>query len=1241
MKSALEDQRRFRRHTLVLPPEARALAPLDVVEWTSARNGYEDKQFQIDMIEDLPSGCVGVSLREIDPGDYDFDGGDLLPTSVGFTGRPPRLPWPKSFSVSGVSIPDAEGRNRVPAIKLDWNPDVRAAGVRWKARLAGQAATVPQLGGADYGDEDYEYFGIEVFEGEPLEVTSGEPLVSGWFSDVTAGTTTITPVIPETAYEVKARYTPDGAWSAWLPVTTPPTYLGAVDLDELLNTRIDQAQANADAAAADAAAALAAASAAAADVATLAGDTISDLNDLLDALGGVDAGDILANRALALAALQTGWNVDPTFQSFTGDLPDHWTHAGLSGHAAPFAGTYGGGIAIATPGATTVTLRAASDVPGQMPAADPAIEWVVVYAMVTFTAGDPESIRIRAAWKAHGSATWTAGHMRGVANALGTLSQHGLAVKPGVVQGFEVLVQRPVGADADAASVFLGIDAAYAAPVDLDVHLLGIRAATAAEIAANAAPGALSAAVDTLTLEITGISDTLAALQTSLSATAPAGTLAYLAATYLTAASTTSAITAATTALQAQIDGAAVNLALNYYTRAELADELPTLVGGISAELSGRLDAAEAAITDQTAFRVTADNELAGRVSSIEARRDPGSIVTNGSFVRETRRTWDVAGAPVTAVVDFAGWSNVATTFSVAAKSGTTAPLSTCPTPWCCAIAYSSAARTAENERYEAKEGDYVTAAFQHAVAAGGSATLRLLVRWLDAGGVQIGTAISDGPAVTTSTLWSRWTSAHIGPAPAATAYVRVDLQRLGGGAGVAYVTGVEARKADTRAVARIAATEAVATSASGAISTLTGLIEAQFGSQSAFISDTRSAVATVDSLASTWVFRQKAGAAVGTAEAVAFASPDGTAISTFRLAYDLIDLDGRVTARDLNVSSSVNMVPDDQLQDPLGWGLAPGDPNWTHYPVSNRSERSLGELRWTGGGAVYEALESLVRIPVNLDSDVGDGALERLSVSYRVRGDGGSFRAYLTVKFFDKDGVQVANQAVEDEVASGTATRARRAVIETPAEAAWAIPRWVVKTDETSSAYVRFWAPVIRRQSKAVEIADGAITAEKIDVGDLAAISATLGDVVITSSLNFGDDVIVNRSILDNAVSRTAWAQDASRSSSASGTWEQIISCTITRRAGTEMLAIANWSWADGGSPSSPLKMRLKRGATVINTFNEERPERGTGQVSRMWVDSGGSGSTTYGVEVYVPAGYPSGFHYEDIVLYLQELSK
>ena len=62
---------------------------------------------------------------------------------------------------------------------------------------------------------------------------------------------------------------------------------------------------------------------------------------------------------------------------------------------------------------------------------------------------------------------------------------------------------------------------------------------------------------------------------------------------------------------------------------------------------------------------------------------------------------------------------------------------------------------------------DESDAAFLYAVSSGGSATLRLVVRWLDAGGVQIGTPETVGPAAYGATLWSRFTSGHIGPAPA------------------------------------------------------------------------------------------------------------------------------------------------------------------------------------------------------------------------------------------------------------------------------------------------------------------------------------------------------------------------------------------------------------------------------------------------------------------------------------------
>src|SRR5918992_921934 len=336
MASALKDQRRFRRHPVVLPPEARALGPLDVVEWTSARHGYIDKQFAIDLAEDLPSGCVALSLREVDPADYDFTSDDILPTSVGFLGRPPVLPMPTAFSVEPATVLDADGTSRRPAIRLNWAPTVIAPGVRYQLRIAVLPSEQPPLlGGVDYSDADLAPDTIEVFAGEPLEVYDGETVTAAFISDITLGTALIVAgILPATAYQLRARYV-GGRWSGWMPVTTPNTKLKEADLDTALNTRIDTAQSKADTARADADAALAAASDALSQVQMLAGETIDQLEQLLADLGGIDAGDIAATRLLALRALQTGWNTDPSFQNFTSGSPDHWTAAGPPGHGPP------------------------------------------------------------------------------------------------------------------------------------------------------------------------------------------------------------------------------------------------------------------------------------------------------------------------------------------------------------------------------------------------------------------------------------------------------------------------------------------------------------------------------------------------------------------------------------------------------------------------------------------------------------------------------------------------------------------------------------------------------------------------------------------------------------------------------------------------------------------------------------------------------------------------------------------
>ena len=133
----------------------------------------------------------------------------------------------------------------------------------------------------------------------------------------------------------------------------------------------------------------------------------------------------------------------------------------------------------------------------------------------------------------HAGADRTAGHAS---------PSTGSAPSPAQMQGFEVLVKRPagLGANADGVRVVLEKVASVTTAVDCDVHLLGLRKASEAEVLARPRrPGALSAAVATLSGTVTGISDALASCSRQLATTAPGGVLSHLALNYLTAASTT------------------------------------------------------------------------------------------------------------------------------------------------------------------------------------------------------------------------------------------------------------------------------------------------------------------------------------------------------------------------------------------------------------------------------------------------------------------------------------------------------------------------------------------------------------------------------------------------------------------------------------------------------------------------------------------------------------------------------
>ncbi|SOC20580.1 hypothetical protein SAMN05877831_1201, partial [Rhodobacter maris] len=214
-----EDQRRMIRHIFSLTPAAAGVELLDTVDYGSARNGYDGKEFGVYAItEDLRTCIRKVSLRERDPSDYAWVPGYELPTPPRIPSTPPAPEMVDGFEVDAITLGDADGRPRRPAIRLSWASDILANGIRWEARL--QGAT--------------------------------EVALRGSTQDVSAGTYVIDGVLPATDYEVRARLITGWPteWSGWIAVTTDDVRVGAIDLADEVQAAIDAAQARADEAAA-------------------------------------------------------------------------------------------------------------------------------------------------------------------------------------------------------------------------------------------------------------------------------------------------------------------------------------------------------------------------------------------------------------------------------------------------------------------------------------------------------------------------------------------------------------------------------------------------------------------------------------------------------------------------------------------------------------------------------------------------------------------------------------------------------------------------------------------------------------------------------------------------------------------------------------------------------------------------------------------------------------------------------
>ena len=521
MRSALEDNRRFRRHTVSMPPEARKLSPIDCVAWTSARNGYDGKLFELDMAQDLPNGCVALAEREVDPSDYDWEGDFETPVVIDPPRRPGRERRAGAFTVEPATVRDGAGDARKPALRLRWTETENVDAIRYQVHLAADGTHLPTNSSVTPPENSGKTLTLTL-GGEPVTL-AGETVTYFVFTDVDALQAIISEgIVATVAYEVRAIFAPTEGrkWSDWLPVTAPDVRIRERDLEDQVRDKIRDATDRANEAADDARSVLTKATEVEATVSSLSEETLDRLASLTDALSDFDEVALSDLTGIALAGMKRGWAKDPTFHAWEGGVPVHWTAAGVTTYGSLEAAEafYGSALAVTIPTGPGLTwVRAASDVEGQLPAADPKAEYVVVSVMLRCLSGTLTG-RLRAEWKTAGGA-WVSGTAFGDVNTLGELgSDWGFVVDPDRTQSKEIIFKRPISGAA-AISLLLYAKRSVDTPaVSLRVDYLDIRAATEAEIAAYLANGYADASIDTLRLTIVGPDGAIAAAQQTLRA---------------------------------------------------------------------------------------------------------------------------------------------------------------------------------------------------------------------------------------------------------------------------------------------------------------------------------------------------------------------------------------------------------------------------------------------------------------------------------------------------------------------------------------------------------------------------------------------------------------------------------------------------------------------------------------------------------------------------------------------------
>lgn len=297
-----------------------------------------------------------------------------------------------------------------------------------------------------------------------------------------------------------------------------------------------------------------------------------------------------------------------------------------------------------------------------------------------------------------------------------------------------------------------------------------------------------------------------------------------------------------------------------------------------------------------------------------------------------------------------------------------------------------------------------------------------------------------------------------------------------------------------TNAQAQADAAYTVATDTESSLAQITQTVTAEYGSWSAFATDTATAIATIDTIAA----RRTLGVSAGSNEAslTLLAWDDaGDGGSAIMLNAQNVIMSGTVSMRHLVIGSTDNIILNAELDDLDGWDVD-SEVNGPFTPPTDMVSRRSVTMNSGISSNTY------IRWPTTVEA----GRSYYMSMEARNTGSSSYSRLRFYIQWYDRNNNNIANSSGTTYIKTTVAPEFFRESFVAPAGAVRARFLFGRLSHASNNGTTHIGSPVVRLMNDGQLTVDGSIAARHMDVESLAADSAFIGNLNITEANISGD---------------------------------------------------------------------------------------------------------------------------------------